>query len=363
MIDTPISYGELIDKITILDIKNARIKDEEKLINIQKELENLNKTLSTISDLDSIASEREKLAEVNTKLWDVEDSLREHERKFLFNDEFIELARSVYHLNDERSRLKKTINIALKSSIVEEKSYSDYTPKKHKITVMLSIYNAGEWIRNRLDNLMALTNLNDCEIWCVNANSQDERDHDIPSKYDKIRYVKLRDRKPLYTVWNYIIKNSDSDYITNANADDLVAPDCYEILSSTLDHHQEVGLVYPSWSVTNQPNQHWDSLVSDRTGQPGQFNGDINASGVGHFPMWRRSLHKSLGMFDDEFKALADADWWTRCYYAGTKFKWVDKYLACYLYRNGENLWHKSINNKEWERFYTKLRAYKSDSK
>jgi len=111
-----ISKGELIDKITILEIKNEKITDPEKLKNIRHELE-------TIRELEFPTRVKEKLMEVNRKLWDVEDDLRLLEKRGKFNDEFIEKARSVYKLNDERSRLKKTINIEEGSNIVEEKSH------------------------------------------------------------------------------------------------------------------------------------------------------------------------------------------------------------------------------------------------
>lgn len=111
-----ISKGELIDKITILEIKNEKITDPEKLKNVRHELE-------TIQKLEFPTSVKEKLIEVNRKLWDVEDDLRLLEKMGKFDDEFIEKARSVYKLNDERSRLKKIINIEEGSNIVEEKSH------------------------------------------------------------------------------------------------------------------------------------------------------------------------------------------------------------------------------------------------
>lgn len=111
-----ISKGELIDKITILEIKNEKITDREKLKNVRHELE-------TIQKLEFPTSVKEKLIEVNRKLWDVEDDLRLLEKMGKFDDEFIEKARSVYKLNDERSRLKKIINIEEGSNIVEEKSH------------------------------------------------------------------------------------------------------------------------------------------------------------------------------------------------------------------------------------------------
>jgi hypothetical protein len=111
-----ISKGELIDKITILEIKDEKIMDPEKLKNVRHELD-------TIRKLEFPTPIKEKLMEVNRKLWDVEDDLRLLEKEGKFDDEFIEKARSVYKLNDERSRLKKTINVEEGSNIVEEKSH------------------------------------------------------------------------------------------------------------------------------------------------------------------------------------------------------------------------------------------------
>ena len=112
-----ISKGELIDKITILEIKDEKITDPKKLKNIRHELD-------TIRKLEFPTPIKEKLMEVNRRLWDVEDDLRLLEKEGKFDDEFIEKARSVYKLNDERSRLKKTINIEQGSNFVEEKSYT-----------------------------------------------------------------------------------------------------------------------------------------------------------------------------------------------------------------------------------------------
>ena len=108
-----ISKGELIDKITILEIKDDKITDPEKLKNVRHELE-------TIRKLEFPTPVKEKLMDVNRKLWDVEDDLRVLEKKEKFDDEFVQKARSVYKLNDVRSRLKKVINIEEGSTIVEE---------------------------------------------------------------------------------------------------------------------------------------------------------------------------------------------------------------------------------------------------
>lgn len=127
-IDCPISIGELIDKITILEIKNLKISDEQKLINIRIELEFLNDKLNNLNVLKDVNTfeDKKELFAINSKLWEIEDSIREKENQKLFDSEFIELARSVYITNDERFRVKNTINIRYNSLIKEEKSYKGY---------------------------------------------------------------------------------------------------------------------------------------------------------------------------------------------------------------------------------------------
>ena len=127
LIQTPVSYGELIDKITILRIKLQEIKDEAKLANVRNELELLEATWSNdkASEVD-IADETRRLLEVNQRLWKIEDDIRMKERAQAFDQEFIKLARSVYIENDERAAIKREINVKLGSTLVEEKSYQDY---------------------------------------------------------------------------------------------------------------------------------------------------------------------------------------------------------------------------------------------
>jgi hypothetical protein len=123
----PLSPGELLDKITILRIKTARILDAAKLANVRLELGLLERTWhdSRFAAVD-ISREERALQEVNERLWDIEDRIREKEARQIFDREFIELARAVYHSNDERAAIKKRINVALGSRLVEEKSYQVY---------------------------------------------------------------------------------------------------------------------------------------------------------------------------------------------------------------------------------------------
>ena len=119
-----ISAGELIDKITILEIKKDKITNKEKLVEIEKELKSLNLTLNKfIPDLKNISNYKNQLKQINIKLWDIEDGKRLAEKNNKFGDEFIKLARNVYKFNDERAKIKLSINNALGSNIKEVKSY------------------------------------------------------------------------------------------------------------------------------------------------------------------------------------------------------------------------------------------------
>jgi len=124
----PISPGELLDKITILRIKSARMSDATKLANVRLELSLLTRTWKD-SGLATgrVDAEEQALQAVNERLWDIEDHIRDKEAARSFDAGFVELARSVYICNDERAALKKKINLALGSRIVEEKSYKPYT--------------------------------------------------------------------------------------------------------------------------------------------------------------------------------------------------------------------------------------------
>ena len=127
MLHVPVAPGEFLDKLAILEIKAERMKDEAKLANVRRELELLRETWAAsplaARDVSALAAE---LKRVNETLWEIEDRIRELEAAQRFDAEFISLARSVYRTNDRRAALKREINVALGSDILEEKSYTAY---------------------------------------------------------------------------------------------------------------------------------------------------------------------------------------------------------------------------------------------
>ena len=128
LLHVPVSVGEVVDKVTILEIKSERITDPDKLRNISAELEALRPLVSGgVFDDDEMSALIDALREVNGALWDIEDYIRAEEAADRFGARFIELARAVYVTNDRRAELKKKINLATGSQLVEEKSYEDYS--------------------------------------------------------------------------------------------------------------------------------------------------------------------------------------------------------------------------------------------
>lgn len=122
----PVSWGELLDKITILEIKCERIVQPEARANVSREHRLLSAIASGVLDAPGIAPLLDVLKRVNEALWEIEDAIREHEAEARFDDRFVQLARRVYQRNDERAQLKREINRVLNSALVEEKSYAGF---------------------------------------------------------------------------------------------------------------------------------------------------------------------------------------------------------------------------------------------
>ena len=126
LINTPISLGELVDKISILLIKQKNINDKSKILHVNKELDYLKSTLEKKIKKEDINNYLDQLVKINSELWKIEDDIRECERKKIFDQTFIELARSVYFTNDKRANVKSDINTKFGSELVEVKSYEKY---------------------------------------------------------------------------------------------------------------------------------------------------------------------------------------------------------------------------------------------
>ena len=121
-----VSNGEILDKISILEIKKARINSPEKLVNIEKELDALLPLYEVLVTSDEVEKKYRELKRINEQLWEIEDQIREWEDRYHFGDKFVELARLVYITNDRRAKVKLDLNILTRSELIEEKSYKQY---------------------------------------------------------------------------------------------------------------------------------------------------------------------------------------------------------------------------------------------
>ena len=125
MIYIPVSVGELVDKITILKIKLNQIKDKKKLVNVQHEHDALTSLNEYVKIQKDVLEQQQQLMEVNLRLWFLEEDIRHYEKTNFFESAFIDVARKIYKTNDERSRIKKEINVLCNSELVEEKSHEE----------------------------------------------------------------------------------------------------------------------------------------------------------------------------------------------------------------------------------------------
>ena len=125
MIYIPVSVGELVDKITILKIKLNQIKDKKKLVNVQHEHDALTSLNEYVTIQKDVLEQQQQLMEVNLRLWFLEEDIRHYEKTNNFEAWFVDAARKIYKTNDERSRIKKEINVLCNSELIEEKSHED----------------------------------------------------------------------------------------------------------------------------------------------------------------------------------------------------------------------------------------------
>ena len=121
-----ISIGELVDKITILEIKSLKIENKDKLKNVKYELEILNKIFNKLVTTEDVLKAKKELYKINLEMWEIEDKIRLFEKEKKFDEDFIQLARNVYKTNDNRSRIKKRLNLLLSSDLIEEKEYISF---------------------------------------------------------------------------------------------------------------------------------------------------------------------------------------------------------------------------------------------
>ena len=222
----------------------------------------------------------------------------------------------------------------------------------YKVTILTSVYKASKHLTGFLDNLLEQTIFDQCELLMLNGNSpeadlEDSIIQPYVDQYDNIRYEKLAQDPGIYACWNLMIKSSESDYITNANVDDRIMPDCLEKHVALLDAKPEVDVAYCLNVRSHLPNtQPWMLTGKEEVFPTAPFNKDLmlQANLPHNHPVWRRSLHYTYGYFEEE-KYVSGSDWdfWLRCTVGGSQMELIPEKLGVY-YQNPEGMSTKKEN-------------------
>jgi len=210
----------------------------------------------------------------------------------------------------------------------------------YKVTVITSIFRGKEYLPSFLENVLEQTAFEECEWYLLDAASPDDEFSVIEPylTHKNIRYERLDLDPGIYACWNYMINNSDSEYITNANIDDRLFPNSIEKHIKELDKNPDYDLAYSENIMTYEPNALYQYYLD---GNPfilypgGPFNRqDMLIRNYPHsHPMWRRSLHDRFGTFEEKYRSAGDYEFWLRCLHGGVKdFLYMNDILGIYYH-------------------------------
>ena len=235
-------------------------------------------------------------------------------------------------LNQERF---SKLEITHSNNLIENKD-------KYTLAIITFLYKGRKYIHPFLKNITEQTVFNQCELIIVDANSP-ENEAELIEKYiqcfPNIRYIKLEERIGIYAAWNLAIKESNSDFITNANVDDLHRKDAFELKINALKSNSEIDVVYSDVFYSFMENLSFDvianaNLKTNFTSEATkstllQYNFPHNA------PMWRRSLHQKIGYFDTQYKSAGDYEFWLRAAFEEYSFMKIDDIVSVYYNNPG----------------------------
>ncbi|NLT50923.1 MAG: glycosyltransferase [Ignavibacteria bacterium] len=211
-----------------------------------------------------------------------------------------------------------------------------------KVSAVVSTYNSEAFIRGCLEDLTSQTLYKKglLEIVIINSGSQQNEDaivKEFISEYSNITYIKTENREGIYSAWNRGVKAANGKYLTNANTDDRHRSDSLEILSDTLDANPDISLVFSNFYLTYTPNQQFETAKPDKEVIRPDFSKNMMLEGcfMGPQPMWRASVHKTAGYFNDAFASSGDYEFWCRLVFIhNMKFLLVPEFLGLYYFNN-----------------------------
>jgi GT2 family glycosyltransferase len=192
-----------------------------------------------------------------------------------------------------------------------------------RVTIISSLRNSDAFIEAFMYDITRQTIFNQCELVIINASPLGHEDS-VVKRYMKvfpnIMYIKLQEDPGFFAVWNMGVKVARAAYITHANVSDRLAPQCYEKHAQALDEHADVGLVYSDCSMTTRSNETWEQ----NTGHALHFDeftpNKMNVCLPNNHPMWRKSLHTTYGLFDENYATAGDYEMWLRVVAHGVTF-------------------------------------------
>lgn len=205
-----------------------------------------------------------------------------------------------------------------------------------RVSIITSLYKGDEFIEFFMSEIVKQTIFDQCELIIINANSPGNESAAIEPylrNYSNIYYLTLNYDPGIYGVWNMAIEMAQGEYITNANVDDGLAYDCYEKFVQIFDNNRDIDVVYANYYMVQEPNQ---------TFQQARKNGQLSnmpecttatlksCSSPNNHPMWRKSLHKKYGYFDESYRSAGDYEMWIRLAANNVKFKKIEEPLGIY---------------------------------
>ena len=238
-----------------------------------------------------------------------------------------------------------------------------------KISFITSMYNGEEHFEGFMEDITGQTIFEEkCELVLFNCNSEQNEDEMVKPWLEKypnnIKYVKLDEDPGIYATWNLAIKESEGEFISNANLDDRKSPYFAEKMAKMLYVNKDVDCVYSENYITNEPNETFEENSSNGQAYPAsEFSKDamLKANAPHCMPMWRKSLHDKFGYFKEDFKSASDWEFWLRCAFGGSSFKKVRERLGLYYFNpkgissNPEGTWSKMQEEKHVFMKYQKI--------
>ena len=224
-----------------------------------------------------------------------------------------------------------------------EQVHSTEKKDKYILTIVTSLYKGGKYIHSFLENIVTQTIFNECELVIIDANSPED-EHKVINTYTElypnIRYLRLQENIGIYEAWNLAIKESNSEFITNANVDDLHRNDAFELKIQALLLNPHIDVVYSDVYYSYLENAPFDIVAKCglRTNLPTANKFNLFSYNSPHnSPMWRRSLHDKIGYFHTQYKSAGDYEFWLRAAFSGSFFMKINDVVVVY-YNNPEGM-------------------------